>query len=141
MEWAVAIGVDTHEEMHVAVALDALGAQLVSKEISTTPAGYRRLLAWAQELGVPAFAAWWRPKERLDGASPGKTCVQAGCGAPFRGAMRAPLGGRSAPMVRLARACRPGLAWLVDGWRSPVVAVLRAWPGRPRLDGAQKDLG
>jgi hypothetical protein len=57
MEWTVAIGVDTHEEMHVAVALDALGAQLVSKEISTTPAGYRRLLAWAQELGVPAFAA------------------------------------------------------------------------------------
>ncbi len=56
MEWTVAIGVDTHKEVHVAVALDALGAQLDSREIATTPAGYRRLLSWAQELGVPAFA-------------------------------------------------------------------------------------
>jgi transposase len=56
MEWTVAIGVDTHKEMHVAVALDALGAQLDGLEIPTTPAGYGRLLSWAQELGVPAFA-------------------------------------------------------------------------------------
>jgi transposase len=56
MEWTVAIGVDTHKEVHVAVALDRLGAQLDSREIATTPAGYRSLLAWAQELGVPAFA-------------------------------------------------------------------------------------
>jgi transposase len=56
MEWTVAIGVDTHKEVHVAVALDALGAQLDSRKIATTPAGYRGLLSWAQELGVPAFA-------------------------------------------------------------------------------------
>ena len=56
MEWTVAIGVDTHKDVHVAVALDALGGQLDSREIPTTPAGYRRLLSWAQELGVPAFA-------------------------------------------------------------------------------------
>ena len=56
MEWTVAIGVDTHKEIHVAVALDALGAQLDSREIATTAAGYRSLLAWAKELGVPAFA-------------------------------------------------------------------------------------
>src|SRR5215218_5929661 len=56
MEWTVAIGVDTHKEVHVAVALDAFGAQLDSREIATTPAGYRSLLSWAQELGVPAFA-------------------------------------------------------------------------------------
>jgi transposase len=56
MEWTVAIGVDTHKDVHVAVALDAIGGQLDSQEIPTTPAGYRRLLAWAQELGVPAFA-------------------------------------------------------------------------------------
>jgi len=56
MEWTVAIGVDTHKEVHVAVALDVLGAKLDSQEIPTTPAGYRRLLSWAQELGVPAFA-------------------------------------------------------------------------------------
>jgi transposase len=56
MEWTVAIGVDTHKDLHVAVALDALGAQLDSQEIVTTPAGYRSLLTWARELGVPAFA-------------------------------------------------------------------------------------
>jgi transposase len=56
MEWTVAIGVDTHKEVHVAVALDALGAQLDSREIPTTPAGYRSLLSWSQKLGVPAFA-------------------------------------------------------------------------------------
>jgi transposase len=56
MEWTVAVGVDTHKEVHVAVALDRLGAQLDSREIATTPAGYRQLLSWAQELGVPAFA-------------------------------------------------------------------------------------
>src|SRR6266508_3513349 len=51
MEWTVAIGVDTHKEVHVPVALDALGARLDSREIATTPAGYRSLLSWAQELG------------------------------------------------------------------------------------------
>jgi transposase len=56
MEWTVAIGVDTHKEAHVAVALDALGAQLDSREIAATPAGYRGLLSWSQALGVPAFA-------------------------------------------------------------------------------------
>ena len=56
MEWTVAIGVDTHKDVHVAVALDTLGAQLDSREIATTAAGYRSLLSWAQELGVPAFA-------------------------------------------------------------------------------------
>jgi transposase len=56
MEWTVAIGVDTHKDVHVAVALDALGGQLDSREIPTTSAGYRSLLAWAQEHGIPAFA-------------------------------------------------------------------------------------
>jgi transposase len=56
MQWTVAIGVDTHKEVHVAVALDPLGAQLDSLEIATTAAGYRSLLSWAHELGMPAFA-------------------------------------------------------------------------------------
>src|SRR5260370_27462869 len=56
MEWTVAIGVDTHKQVHVAVALDRFGAQLDSREIETTEIGYRSLLAWALELGVPAFA-------------------------------------------------------------------------------------
>ncbi|MGH3085371.1 MAG: IS110 family transposase [Gaiellaceae bacterium] len=56
MQWTVAIGVDTHKDVHVAVALDGFGAQLDSREVATTAAGYRSLLAWALELGVPAFA-------------------------------------------------------------------------------------
>src|SRR5262245_23966452 len=56
MEWTVAIGVDTHKEMHVAVALDSFGGQLDSQEIPATEAGYGRLLGWARELGMPAFA-------------------------------------------------------------------------------------
>jgi transposase len=56
MQWTVAIGVDTHKEVHVAVALDPLGAELDSLEIATAPAGYRSLVSWAHELGMPAFA-------------------------------------------------------------------------------------
>jgi transposase len=56
MEWTVAIGVDTHKDVHVAVALDALGAQIDSREIAATEAGYRSLLGWARGLGLAVFA-------------------------------------------------------------------------------------
>jgi len=56
MKWTVAIGVDTHKDVHVAVAVNLVGAQLASREIETTAAGYRGLLCWARELGIPAFA-------------------------------------------------------------------------------------
>src|SRR6266540_2321878 len=56
MEWTVAIGVDTHKHVHVAVALDRFGAQLDSHEVETTETGYRSLHSWALELGLPAFA-------------------------------------------------------------------------------------
>src|SRR5438093_13335039 len=56
MTWTVAIGVDTHRDVHVAVALDRLGARLDALEVETNAAGYRRLLEWARALGEPAFA-------------------------------------------------------------------------------------
>jgi len=56
MAWTVAIGVDTHKDIHVAVACNRLGAQLDVCEIEAGSRGYARLLAWAQELGEPAFA-------------------------------------------------------------------------------------
>ena len=56
MQWTVAIGVDTHRDVHVAVACDPLGAQLDVLELETTPAGYKRLWEWACALGRPAFA-------------------------------------------------------------------------------------
>jgi transposase len=56
MEWTVAIGVDTHKDVHVAVAVDRVGVQVDSREIETTEAGYRSLLSWALGLGAPVFA-------------------------------------------------------------------------------------
>jgi len=56
MGWTVAIGVDTHKEVHVAVACDRLGGQLDVCEVDSSERGYARLLAWAEGLGRPAFA-------------------------------------------------------------------------------------
>ena len=55
MQWTVAIGIDTHKDRHVAVALDRLGGQLDCFEAPATSAGYLALYQWAQELGEPAF--------------------------------------------------------------------------------------
>jgi hypothetical protein len=60
MESTVAIGVDTHKEVHVAVAFDALGAQLDSREIETTQAGLRA----AALLGAGARGACLRDRGR-----------------------------------------------------------------------------
>ena len=50
----VTVGVDTQGEVHVAAAFTSdLGRPLGRLEIPTTPAGYRRLLQWAQDLGDP----------------------------------------------------------------------------------------
>jgi transposase len=48
----VIVGVDTHRDVHVAVALDQLGRRFDQIELATTRAGYERLLAWAESLGV-----------------------------------------------------------------------------------------
>lgn len=48
----VTVGVDTHRDVHVAVALDQLGRRLDQIELATASAGYERLLAWAESLGV-----------------------------------------------------------------------------------------
>jgi transposase len=44
-------GVDTHLDVHVAAALDPLGALLGSRPFETTPAGYKSLLAWLESFG------------------------------------------------------------------------------------------
>jgi hypothetical protein len=48
----VVLGVDTHLEFHVAVALDDLGRRLGELRVPTTNKGYTRLLCWAEEFGV-----------------------------------------------------------------------------------------
>src|SRR3954452_5494935 len=56
MAQMVAIGVDTHKDTHVAVALDALGGELDDCVIQATRAGYEQLLEWSRRLGQPVFA-------------------------------------------------------------------------------------
>jgi len=47
----VVVGVDTHKDVHVAVALDGLGRKLDSITIATTRKGYGQLVSWAKGLG------------------------------------------------------------------------------------------
>lgn len=56
MGWTVAIGIDTHRDTHVAVALDRLGTARGSIAVPADAKGYLSLWSWAQELGEPAFA-------------------------------------------------------------------------------------
>jgi transposase len=52
----VTVGVDTHSDIHVAVALDQLGRRLGSITVPTTPAGYQELETWARQFGeINAF--------------------------------------------------------------------------------------
>ena len=54
---AILIGVDTHKQAHVAVAITRLGARLAHCSIAADAAGYAELVAWARALGtVEAFA-------------------------------------------------------------------------------------
>jgi transposase len=50
-EVAVILGVDTHLEFHVAVAVDHLGRRLGESSVPTTANGYEELLRWAEGFG------------------------------------------------------------------------------------------
>ena len=47
----ITVGVDTHKDIHVAVALDGLGRRLGTLSVPTTPQGYKALLGWANGFG------------------------------------------------------------------------------------------
>ena len=51
-ECLVTVGVDSHKELHVAVAVDQLGRRLGSCTVATTRRGFGQLERWAQRLGV-----------------------------------------------------------------------------------------
>jgi transposase len=50
-EVRVTVGVDTHIDQHVGVALDQFGRRLGTRSVPTTPAGFATLLAWAGGFG------------------------------------------------------------------------------------------
>lgn len=47
----VVVGVDTHLDFHVAVALDRLGRRLGEVKVPTTARGYTELVRWAEDFG------------------------------------------------------------------------------------------
>lgn len=52
----IVIGVDTHKDCHVVVALSAIGVVLCSRTFPVTTAGYQDLLAWSGDMGRVARA-------------------------------------------------------------------------------------
>ena len=51
------IGVDTHKDIHVAVALAPNGGRLAEHRIPTTRKGYDDLIVWSEEFGsYPVYA-------------------------------------------------------------------------------------
>ena len=53
----IVVGVDTHKQTHVAVALTKLGVRIGAHTIPTSPQGYAALLEWASALGPVAGMA------------------------------------------------------------------------------------
>jgi transposase len=51
-EVRVTVGVDTHRDQHVGVALDQVGRRLGTRSVATTPAGFAELVAWARTFGT-----------------------------------------------------------------------------------------
>ena len=52
----IVIGIDTHKDIHAAVAMSEIGARLGATTIPTTLTGYRTLQAWADRFGtIQAF--------------------------------------------------------------------------------------
>jgi transposase len=52
----ITVGVDTHADTHVAAVIDPLGRHLGHATFDTTVAGFKALLAWANEFGTISVA-------------------------------------------------------------------------------------
>ena len=48
----VVIGVDTHKDQHVAVAIDGRGVRIGEKHVPATTCGYEELERWSRSLGA-----------------------------------------------------------------------------------------
>src|SRR5215213_11138879 len=51
-EVRITVGVDTHADLHVGVALDQFGRRLGTRSVPTTPAGFAELVTWARTFGT-----------------------------------------------------------------------------------------
>ena len=82
-------GVDTHLDLNVAAALDAIGGLLAVADFPATADGHRRLLAWLSGFGPVArvgvegtgsYPIRWMPSRR-----PGRRCRGGLAGRPSPG--------------------------------------------------------
>ena len=64
----VIVGVDTHKHVHVAVAINLLGARLASYTAPANRAGYADLVAWARTLGTVAALGSRAPAPTASGS-------------------------------------------------------------------------
>ena len=83
----VVIGVDTHKYVHVAVAINDLGAILESRSFAADSGGYAQLLDWAAGLGGKLTLAIEGPRilrRRADqcGPAPRHRCDRGHAGRP-----------------------------------------------------------
>jgi len=74
-EALVTLGVDTHADVHVCVALDRLGRRLGNKSVPTKQAGYAELVGWRRG-SVP----WTASASRAAAASAWGSRVSCGPG-------------------------------------------------------------
>ena len=67
----VVLGVDTHLDFHVAVALDELGRRLGDLSVPTTAKGYDSLVSWAEGFGTVRSAGLEETGSYGAGLAPG----------------------------------------------------------------------
>jgi transposase len=125
MEWTVAVGVDTHKDVHVCVALDRLGRRLEDASFAASEEGYGQLLCWAGSLGVPAFAV-----EGCGSFGAGLVRVLRGAGVPVWEAERPRRRERGRGKSDTLDALRAARRLLADG---DGLSELRSLPGREAL--------
>ncbi len=78
----VFLGVDTHSDAHVAVALDGAGRRLGELAVTNDRAGYARLWGWTMSFGALVAAG-------VEGTgSYGALCSRASCGRGGRACWR-----------------------------------------------------
>ena len=84
-EVMITIGVDAHKQVHVAVALNAMGREVARWRGANRPEGWQQMLDWAAGLGSPGGGAssgpgttgtawprcWWRRGRRSTRSIPG----------------------------------------------------------------------
>src|SRR5918911_1081821 len=76
-EVVLTLGVDTHAEAHVAVALDQLGRRLGTHTLPTTEAGYASLLRLGQPVGPGPHDRDGRDRQLRRRAEPLASCARA----------------------------------------------------------------